>query len=136
MVGIIRRAVREYTDSLELCLAKAELHFVEGEYETVYKTLDPNMEKIEKEMSREDRASAAYLYGMALLETGNLGKSIEFLSDARELDFWNMRYKIGGIYALTIAEEWENAIRAISEILKEEDFSIMDTIDDFADRLT
>jgi glycosyltransferase involved in cell wall biosynthesis len=133
VVGIIRRAIREYPDSLELSLAKAELHFAEGEYETVYKTLDPNMEKIEKEMPREDRASAAYLYGMALLETGNLEKGIELLSDARELDFWNMRYKIGGIYALTIAEAWENAIGALSEILKEENLSITDTIHDFAD---
>ena len=133
VVGIIRRAIREYPDSMELCLAKAELHFAEGEYETVYKTLDPYMGKIEKEMPREDRASAAYLYGMALLETGNLGKGIELLSDARELDSWNIRYKIGGLYALTIAEEWENAIRALSEILQEEDLSITDTIHDFAD---
>jgi len=133
MVGIIRKAIRECSDSLELSLAKAELHFAEGEYEAVYETLDPNMEKIEKEMTREDRASAAYLYGMALLETGNLEKGIEFLSDARELDSWNMRYKIGGIYALTIAGEWENAIRALSGVLKEENLSIMDTIHDFAD---
>ncbi|NQT69561.1 MAG: glycosyltransferase [Desulfobacteraceae bacterium] len=133
VAGIIRKALREFPDSLELCLAKAELHFVEGEHEIVYKTLDPNMEKIEKEMSREDRASAAYLYGMALLERGNLGKGIELLSDARELGSWNMRYKIGGIYALTIAEEWESAIRALSEVLKEENLAIMDTIDDFAD---
>ena len=133
MVGIIRRAVRECPDSLELSLAKAELHFAEGEYETVYEALDPNMEKIEKEMTREDRASAAYLYGMALLEAGNLEKGIEFLSDARELDSWNMRYKIGGIYALTIAEEWEDAIRALSGILKEENLSIIDTIHDFTD---
>ncbi|MCK4815235.1 glycosyltransferase, partial [bacterium] len=133
MVGIIRKAIRECPDSLELSLAKAELHFAEGEYEAVYETLDPNMEKIEKEMTREDRASAAYLYGMALLETGNLEKGIEFLSDARELDSWNMRYKIGGIYALTIAGEWEDAIRALSGVLKEENLSIIDTIDDFAD---
>jgi pentatricopeptide repeat protein len=133
MVGIIRKALSKCPDSLELNLAKAELHFADGEYETVYETLDPNMEKIEKEMTREDSACAAYLYGMALLETGNLEKGIEFLSDARELDSWNMRYKLGGIYALTIAGEWENAIRAISEILKEEGLSIMDTIHDFAD---
>jgi pentatricopeptide repeat protein len=132
-LGIIRKAIRECPDSLELSLAKAELHFAEGEYETVYKTLGPNMEDIEKEMTREDRANAAYLCGMALLETGNIGEGIEFLSGARELDSWNMRYKMGGIYALTIAEEWEEAIRALSGVLKEEGLSIMDRIDDFAD---
>ena len=133
VVGIIKRAIKEYPDSLELSLAKAELHFVEGEYETVYETLDPYMGKIEKEMTREDRANAAYLYGMALLETGDLAKGIEHLSSARELDSWNMRYKLGGIYALTIAEEWENAIHALSGVLKEENLTIMDTIHDFAD---
>ena len=132
-VGIIRRVIKECPDSLELSLAKAELHFAEGEYESVYKILNPDMEKIEKEMTREDRASAAYLYGMSLLETGDLLKSIEFLSDARELDSWNMRYKIGGIYALTTAGEWVNAIRALADVLKEENLPIIDIIDDFAD---
>ncbi|TSA46768.1 MAG: glycosyltransferase [Deltaproteobacteria bacterium] len=133
VVGLIRKALNECPDSLELCLAKAELHFAEEEYETVYETLNPNMEEIEKMMTREDRASAAYLCGMALLETGHLEKGIVLLSDARELDSWSMRYKIGGIYALTIADEWENAILALSDVLKEENLSIMDTIDDFAD---
>jgi pentatricopeptide repeat protein len=133
VLGMIRKALRECPYSLELSLAKAELHFAEGDYETVYKTLGPNMEQIEKEMTREDRASAAYLYGMALLETGDLVKGIEFLSNARELDAWNMRYKMGGIYALTMAEEWETAIHALSDILKEENLHIMDTIHDFVD---
>jgi len=133
VLGMIRKALRECPYSLELSLAKAELHFAQSDYEAVYNTLGPNMEQIEKEMSREDRASAAYLYGMALLETGDLVKGIEFLSNARELDSWNMRYKIGGIYALTIAGEWENAIRALSAVLKEENLTIMNTIDDFAD---
>ena len=133
MVGLIRKALKECPDSLELSLAKAELHFEEGEYETVYETLDSHMEKIEKDMTREDRASAAYLCGMASLETGNLAKGFELLSSARELDSWNMRYKIGGIYALTLAEEWENVIHALSEVLKEENLSTMDTVHDFAD---
>ena len=133
VAGIIRKALREFPDSLELHLAEAELHFTQNDYETVYKTLGPNMEQIEKEMTREDRANALYLYGMALLETGDLAKGIEHLSNARELDSWNMRYKLGGIYALTIAEEWENAIHALSTVLKEENLPIMNTIDDFAD---
>ncbi|HLA29175.1 MAG TPA: glycosyltransferase [Syntrophales bacterium] len=132
-VAIMRKVIRERSDSLELSLAKAELHFLECDYETVCKTLGPNMEQIGKEMTREDRASAAYLYGMALLETGNLSKGIDMLSDARELDSWNMRYKIGGIYALTLAEEWENLICALSEVLRAVNLSNMETIHDFAD---
>lgn len=133
VVGIIRKALKECPDSLELSLAKAELHFAEDEYETVCGILDPAMENIEKEMAREDRANAAYLYGMALLETGSIENGIELLSDARELDSWNMRYKIGGIYALTIVEEWEKAIHALSDVLMEEKISIIDTIHDFSD---
>src|SRR3972149_3176862 len=133
VAGIIRKAIERFPDSLELLLAKAELHFTEGAYEEVYNILNPNMGINVGKMTREDRASAAYLYGIALLETGNLEKGIEFLSDARELDSWNIRYKMGGIYALTIAGEWENAIHALSGVLKEEDLSIMDRINDFAD---
>ncbi|MCG6536844.1 MAG: hypothetical protein L7F78_19595 [Syntrophales bacterium LBB04] len=133
VAGLIKKAISKYPDSMELSLAEAELHFAEGDFETVNKALGPNMERIEKEMTREDRANAAYLYGMALLETGNPGKGIDFLSDARELDSWNMRYKIAGIYALTRADQWEQAIRALSGVLKEENLPIMNTIDDFAD---
>lgn len=133
VAGIMKKTIGACSESLELCLAKAELHFAEGEYETVHETLDPHMDEIGRGVTREDRAQAAYLYGMALLETGDLEKSIEFLSDARELDSWNMRYKIGGIYALTVAEQWEDAIRALSAVLQEERLFIADTIQDFSD---
>lgn len=133
VAGLINRMLREYPDSIELILAKAELHFADGEYIDVYETLNPNMGRIEKIMSREDRANASYLYGMALLETDNLESGIEFISDARELDSWNLRYKLGGIFALTLAKQWEQSILALLEIIKEEKLSHPETIRDFAD---
>ncbi|MDD5451010.1 MAG: glycosyltransferase [Desulfovibrionales bacterium] len=133
VAGLINKAIDKFPESMELNLAKAELDLAGGKYEEVCNILEPRLGNIKEAMSRADWARACYLYGMALLETGDLGRGLECLSDAREADPWNIRYKTGGIYALARCEEWEGAIGAVGDVLRGENLDPGGIIGDFAD---
>ena len=130
---IINKAMERFPESMELSLTNSEIMFIDCKYEEVCNILGHRMEAVKEALSREDVAKASYLYGMALLETGDLERGVEYLIEARDMDPWNTRYKMGGIYALTRGGEWEGAIRAVNDLLRDEDLDLGMTIDDFAD---
>ncbi|MFZ5994621.1 MAG: glycosyltransferase [Thermodesulfobacteriota bacterium] len=131
--NIIDNTLEQFPDSMEMILAKAELSFVEREYENVCKILRNRMEAIKSTMEREGIAKACYLLGMALMETGDHEEGVQYLIEAREEDTWNSRYKIGGIYALVKGGEFEGAIGAVADIMRDENIDLSMTINDFAD---
>lgn len=131
--NIVDKTLNKFPDSLEMILAKAELNFVEDRYEMVSDILQSRMETIKLTMESNNIAKACYLLGMALIETGNQDKGIQYLVEARDEDMWNSRYKIGGIYALVISGEFEPAIGAAADIIRDEHIDLSMTIADFAD---
>ncbi len=133
LVKVVDKAMEEFHESVELSVAKAEVDFSRQEYAGVYNILGPCMETARETMGREDCARASYLYGMALLETGYMEEGIEYLIDARGMDPWNLRYKVGGLYGLSKGDAWEGAIGVIDEISREQGLDFAGTINDFAD---
>ncbi len=134
--GIIAELVREglkmFPDSIELILSYAEINLANNRYEDLY-GLESHIETIKAKNNRADFARASYLYGMALLETGNMEEGINHLGNARAEDPWNIRYKVGAIYVLARCGEWEKVLDSVIELSKDEGVELEMTISDFAD---
>lgn len=129
---LVRKGLEISPDCTELVLANAEINLANNKYEDIY-ILKSHIETIKANNNRADFARASYLYGMALLEMENLKEGIEYLCDARDEDPWNIRYKVGVIYALARCGEWEKAIDSVIELSKDEAIELKLTINDFAD---
>lgn len=133
LTRLIDKSLKNFPNAVELALAKAEIYFARGEFKNACNILEHSMGALNESMERENRAKAAYLYGMSLLETEEAARSIEYLIVARDENPLSTRYKIGSIYALAKFGEWESAIGAVSDILEEENLEYNRIIDDFAD---
>lgn len=129
---LVSEGLKKFPDSTELALANAEINLANGRYEEAY-SLKPHIEDTEVANSRTNFARASYIYGMALLGMEKLEEGIEYLINAREEDPWNIRYRVGGIYALARGGEWEKAIDSVIELSEDEGIELELTINDFAD---
>lgn len=130
---IINKAMEKFPESMELKLSGAEIMFIDAKYEEVCNLFEYRFEVARKTLDRKDGAKASYLYGMALLEIGAIEKGVELLIDARDMNPWNTRYKMGGIYALARCGHWEGAVEAVSNLMRDEGLYFNLTIDNFAD---
>ncbi len=130
---IVDKTLAQFPDSLEMILAKAELCFAELKFEDVSNILGNRMEAIKSTMESEEIARACYLLGISLIETETQDEGVSYLVEARERDMWNSRYKMGGLYALVKSEEFEVAIGAAADIMRDEKIDLSMTINDFAD---
>ncbi|TSA52861.1 MAG: glycosyltransferase [Planctomycetaceae bacterium] len=129
---LVRKGLKMFPDSIELILSNAEINLTNNRYEDIY-ALESYIEIIKAKNNRADFARASYLYGMALVGMGNMEEGIKHLSNARNEDPWNIRYKVGAIYVLAKCGEWEKAIDSVIELSKDEGVEVELTINDFAD---
>ena len=77
--------------------------------------------------------NAFFYYGIALLETGQIARGIDFVARILEKDPLNMRYQIGGLYALAKSDQWEEFLDISGGIIQKEKIKIDFEISDFSD---
>jgi len=132
ITNLVRKGLKMFPDSVELILAHAEINLTNKRYGDVY-ALEPYIGTIKAKNNRTDFARASYLYGMALVKMGNMEAGITHLSNARDEDPWNIRYKVGAVYVLARCEEWGKALDSVIELSKDEGVELKLIINDFAD---
>ncbi|MFH1148445.1 MAG: glycosyltransferase [Pseudomonadota bacterium] len=133
LTSILDKAAERLPDSPELALARAEGRFAEGNYGEVRGILEPFMGNTKEAMDRRGSARCLYLYGMAILESGNMMDAVESLIEARNLDPAKIEYQMAGILALARGGEWETVVDALGSILSAEGIDSPHTIESFSD---
>ncbi|HOG16789.1 MAG TPA: glycosyltransferase [Syntrophales bacterium] len=112
----LQRMLDRFPSSVELQVAAADYRTAQCRHGDVVSLLEPLLEAEELGRDRQQSARARFLDGLSLLETGDLENGVCRIADARDLDPWNLRYKIGGIYALAKAGHWEGVARAVEDV--------------------
>ncbi|MCK4818022.1 glycosyltransferase, partial [bacterium] len=97
---IIKRALNHFPDSPDLHLALAKAYFKKEQYVEVSDVLSKWINDDCNNMDHEYAADTFYYYGIAFLEMGNIAEGIEHIACAIEREPLNMRYQVGGLYAL------------------------------------
>jgi glycosyltransferase involved in cell wall biosynthesis len=131
--AIIQKTMNNFPDSFELAAALADVYFKDERYADVHTVLHGIIDLDDKEMTRGSVADAFYHYGFSLLEMGRVAEGIPYFAGALERDPLDMRYRIGGLYALARSEQWDKFLEASERIITQEGIPIDFEIRDFAD---
>lgn len=132
-IVIGRKGLKNFPESAELRIALAEAYIREKAYDKAKDELCNRIESIRSSGDRVLAAEAAYLYGIALLETGRLAAGAAQIAYASEAVPLASKYKVAGLYALVLADHWEAVLGTAGRIINDEDMSLDIEIGDFAD---
>jgi len=130
---IIKKALKDTPDSLDLNLALSKLYFKKEQYTEIHNVLSNWINADSADTDHESAADAFYYYGMALLEMGQVAGGIDFVAQALEKEPLNMMYKIGGLYALAKSDQWDEFFKISENIVHQEKIKIGFEIKGFLD---
>lgn len=131
--ALVKGGLKHFPDSLDLNLALAQIYYKEEKYNRVIDLLRNRIDDIKKDLGPESAAEASYYCGISLLEINLLAEGAEFISYASEEDPLDTKYKIGGLYVFSRADQWENTLEFASQLMSEENINIEHEIKDFSD---
>jgi glycosyltransferase involved in cell wall biosynthesis len=129
----LERAQVRFPSSPELAVAAADYRASARRFSDVILLLKTFVDTPGAITDRTLKARSLFLYGLALLEQEDLDQGIRCIADARDADPWNTRYKAGGIYAMARARHWDGVIRALDDVLRDENITISTALDDLSD---
>jgi len=86
-----------------------------------------------EDMESDSMADAFYYYGTALLEMGHITEGIDQIARALERNPLDVRYQLGGVHALAKADQWEQFLEVLQQIMILEDIDKEYEINDFSD---
>jgi len=130
---ILQRTLNYSPDSPDLHFALVKIYYKEERYAEVIDVLSKWIKDGSDNMDHKFAADTFYYYGIAVLEMGNIAEGIEHIAGAMEKEPLDLRYKVGGLYALAKSDQWDRFFEAADEIIHQEKIEIDFEINDFSD---
>lgn len=130
---IIKRALKHFPDSPDLQFTLAKAYFEKERYAEVIDVLSKWINDGRNNMDHEFAADTFYYCGIAFLEMENIAEGIEHIARALEREPLDMRYQVGGLYALAKSDQWDRFFEVADEIIHQEKIKIDFVINTFSD---
>ena len=130
---ILEKACVHWPRSPEVVVSLAHAYGQLERYDKVRALLGERIEEIDRDLAPDQSSAARYQLAIASIETGDIAYGIQLLADAQEKNPSSVAHKIAGIYGLTKAEQWNDALALVGQVIDQEGIHVPEVVNDFLD---